>query len=112
MKDQSNRDLDELIREVMERDAKRIPLRINRQTVVLVAERNFNAEYRRKKALQFGETMDDRRSAAQSDRQRIGVEMDRLMQLHKTGAPASEIAKKLGVSKTTVYNRLKSAGAL
>ena len=63
MKDQSNRDLDELIQEVVERDAKRIPLRINRQTVVLVVERNFNAEYRRKKALQFGETMDDGRSA-------------------------------------------------
>ena len=110
MKDQSNRDLDELIQEVMERDAKRIPLRINRQTVVLVAERNFNAEYRKKKALQFGETMDDQRSAEQSNRQRIDVDMDRLMQMHKAGFPATEIAKKLGVSKATVYNRLKGAG--
>lgn len=110
MEDQRNRDLDELIQEVMERDAKRIPLRINRQTVVLVAEPNFNEEYRRKKAKQLGETMVEKRGIAQLNKQRIDVEMDRLIQLHKAGFPATEIAKKLGVSKTTVYNRLKEAG--
>lgn len=60
MKDQSNRDLDELIQGVVERDARRIPLRINKQTVVLVAEPNFNEEYRRKKAEQFGEELENR----------------------------------------------------
>lgn len=107
MKDQSNRDLDELIREAMERDAKRIPLRINRQTVVLVAERNFNAEYRKKKALQFEEDLESRLAKERCTAKHKKADAEEIARLQEEGMPIAAIADRMGVSTSTVRKKLK-----
>ncbi|WP_300701292.1 helix-turn-helix domain-containing protein [Bacteroides sp.] len=85
-------------------NSNKYPLRIDHRTVIYVTKDKCNPEYAEKKRMQFNPApvMEHRGSNF-----RVSIDVEELRTFVQSGMHLKEIAKKMGVSKTTVEKYIK-----
>lgn len=99
-----NGDAKSLVEEHREIEKRLYPLRIDHRTVIHVTKDKCNPEYAEKKRKQFGTGPVAERKGGNN---RSSVNVDEVRILVQDGMRLKDIAKRLGVSKTTVDNYIK-----
>lgn len=102
MKTINEEGLDEVIRNFVEQNKERYPLRLNKTTVIYVKKENGTSAYAKKACERLG-LLTDKPS---SKKDLLSEENLRRMYLEENLMP-KEIAKRTGVAIRTVYNRLQ-----
>nr|DAE23393.1 MAG TPA: Protein of unknown function (DUF1670) [Myoviridae sp. ctcPl3] len=99
-----NGDAKSLAEEHREIEKRLYPLRIDHRTVIYVTKDKCTPEYAEKRRKQFGmEPITERKGG----NNRASVDVDELRTLVQSGLYLKDIARRLGVSKTTVDNYIK-----
>lgn len=88
----------------MERDIRRFPLRIDRRTVIYVTKNKLTPEYAEKKRKEFNSVPTAQKKGGGI---RISVDVEEVRKLVSSGMYLKDIARRLGVSRTTIDNYIK-----
>jgi helix-turn-helix domain of resolvase len=99
-----NGDAERLVEEHREVESRLYPLRIDHRTVIYVTKDKCTPEYAEKKRKQFGTGPVAERKGGNSH---SSVNVDEVRILVQDGMRLKDIARRLGVSKTTVDNYIK-----
>ena len=95
---------DKVIKEQAERMKRLKPLRIDSRTVIYVTEDKCNEDYRRAYIERTNPTVEPKKQLIKYRPHTTPQEdIERIIELHKTGARSKEIAHKLDISYSTVY---------
>lgn len=100
----ANGDAERLAEEHREVERRLYPLRIDHRTVIYVTKDKCTPEYAEKKRKQFGTGPVAERKGGNN---RSSVNVDEVRILVQDGMRLKDIARKLGVSKTTVDNYIR-----
>ncbi len=99
-------DLDKAINKCLGKEKRKYPLRINNTTVIYVTKDKCNEEYKHKYLDRMnGENVNYPAKAA-----RINIPKEEIQTAIADGMPQAKMAKMLGVSVTTLRNKMKEYG--
>lgn len=87
----------------MERNTK-FPLRIDQRTVIYVTKEKLTPEYAEMKRKQFNSISTQEQKGGNTGR---SLDIDKVRSLVQNGMHLKDIAKKIGVSKTTIENYIR-----
>lgn len=99
-----NGDAERLVEEYREIEKRLYPLRIDHRTVIYVTKDKCTPEYAEKRRKRFGMRAVTERKGGNN---RASVNVDELRTLVQSGLYLKDIARRLGVSKTTVDNYIR-----
>lgn len=88
----------------METNTRLFPLRLDQRTVIYVTKDKLTPEYAEKKRKQFGVVRPVEKKGGNT---RVHVNVEDVRALVREGMLLKDIAKKLGVSKTTIDNYIR-----
>lgn len=88
----------------LKKDATLYPLRLDQRTVIYVTKDKLTPEYAEKKRKQFGVVRPVEKKGGNT---RVHVNVEDVRALVRGGMYLKDIAKRLGVSKTTIDNYIK-----
>jgi hypothetical protein len=94
-----NGDAERLVEEYREVEKKLYPLRIDQRTVIYVTKDKCTKEYAQKRRRQFGIEPSPERKGGNP---RVHIEVEEVNKLVQEGMHLKDIARTLGVSRTTV----------
>lgn len=96
-----NGDAERLVEEHREIEKRLYPLRIDQRTVIYVTKNKCNAQYAESFRQRRGIVPDNKSTVVKS---RVKVNVEEARTLVQSGIYLKDIAKRLGVSKTTIEN--------
>ena len=97
-----NGDATKHIEEQRKKEASKYPLRLDHRTVIYVSKENRNEEYAAKKRIEFGIGVKAEPKPTMSGNPRKKVDVDEVRILIKERMKLKDIAKKMGVSTSTI----------
>lgn len=99
-----NRNAEHLVAEHRDIERELYPLRLDRRTVIYVTKDKLTSEYAEKKRKQFSPASIKERKGGNP---RVAVNVEEVRTLVRGGMLLKDIARRLGVSKTTIDNYIK-----
>lgn len=99
-----NGDAERLVEEHRMVEKRLYPLRIDHRTVIYVTKNKLTPEYAEKKRKQFSPASKNEKKGGNP---RAAVNVEEVRTLFRGGMILKDIAKKLGVSKTTIDNYIR-----
>lgn len=100
--------LEEAIDKCMSSEKRLYPLRINKNTVLYVTRNKCNEKYRQ----EYLQRMEGTKPKAHPYTGGISIDKEALQAAISAGLTQTRLAKKFGVSTTTIRNKLKEHGLL
>ena len=99
-----NGDAERLVKEHREVEKRLYPLRIDQRTVIYVTKNKCNAQYAESFRQRRGIVPDNKSTVVKP---RVKVNVEEVRTLVQSGMYLKDIAKRLGVSKTTIDNYIR-----
>lgn len=100
--------IEKVISKYMNKEKRLYPLRINKTTVICVTKNKLNERYRQ----EYLERMNGTSPKPHTNPVRINISKEELQSAISEGASQYKLAKRFGVSTTTIRNKLKENGLL